>query len=105
MHLIVLSLREKGVDERLNFEWDEEKERINIFKHGIDFQMASHVFLDPDRVEYYDEAHSIPGEDRFITIGLVGEVLTVVYTERKRALRIISARVATKKEREVYYGC
>ena len=35
----------------LQFEWDEGKERINIVKHGIDFATASHVFLDPDRLE------------------------------------------------------
>jgi uncharacterized DUF497 family protein len=89
---------------KLEFEWDEEKERINIAKHGIDFETASHVFLDPNRLEYYDEAHSSRGEARNITIGYVEEVLTVVYTERKNALRIISARAATKKERMVYYG-
>ena len=89
---------------KLEFEWDEEKERINIAKHGIDFETASHVFLDSNRLEYYDEAHSSRGEARNITIGYVEEILTVVYTERKKALRIISARAATKKERMMYYG-
>ena len=88
----------------LQFEWDEEKEQINIAKHGIDFVTASHVFLDPDRLEIFDEKHSIADEDRYITIGLVEDVLTVVYTERISALRIISARIATKKEKESYYG-
>ena len=89
---------------KLQFEWDEEKDLINISKHGIDFETASHVFLDPNRLEYYDEAHSFAGEERCITIGFVEEILTVVYTERIKALRIISARVATKKERAIYYG-
>ncbi|MBQ2677986.1 MAG: BrnT family toxin [Firmicutes bacterium] len=88
---------------RLRFEWDEKKEQINIRKHGIDFKTASHVFLDERRIEYYDEAHSSVGEDRFITIGSIGEVIMVVYTEREDALRIISARLATKKERRIYY--
>ena len=88
----------------LQFEWDEEKERINISKHGIDFITASHMFLDPNRIEYYDEAHSTFREDRYITIGVVESVLTVVYTDRATALRIISARIATKKEKETYYG-
>jgi uncharacterized DUF497 family protein len=88
----------------LQFEWDEEKERINIAKHGIDFSTASHVFLDPDRLEYYDEKHSTANEDRFVTIGFAGDVLTVVYTERTDVLRIISARIATKKEKVIYYG-
>jgi uncharacterized DUF497 family protein len=88
----------------LQFEWDEEKEQKNIAKHGIDFKTASHVFFDPNRMEYYDKAHSTADEDRYITIGFVGDVLTVVYTERINALRIISARVATKKEKVFYYG-
>ena len=88
----------------LQFEWDEEKEQINIAKHGIDFATASHVFLDPDRLEYYDEKHSTSDEDRYITIGFVGDVLTVVYTDRSDVLRIISARIATKKEKVIYYG-
>ena len=89
---------------KLQFEWDEEKERINISKHGIDFETASHVFLDSNRMEYYDEAHSSVEEDRYITIGYVAEVLTVVYTDRSNVMRIISARAATKKERDRYYG-
>jgi uncharacterized DUF497 family protein len=89
---------------KLQFEWDEEKEHINISKHGIDFETASHVFLDPNRMEYYDEAHSSLEEDRYITIGYVAEVQTVVYTDRSNVMRIISARAATKKERDRYYG-
>ena len=87
----------------MKFEWDWEKEQINIRKHGIDFEIASHVFLDKHRVEYYDESHSAVNEDRYITIGSVGEIIMVVYTEREDALRIISARLATKRERERYY--
>ena len=88
----------------LQFEWDEEKEKITIAKHGIDFKTASHVFLDQNRLEFFDEEHSTLEEDRYITIGLVEEILTVVYTERAASLRIISARAATKKERMIYYG-
>lgn len=87
----------------LQFEWDEEKERKNIRKHGIDFVTASHVFNDPNRIEYYYETHS-GEEDRYITIGYAGDVLTIVYTERRDSLRIISARIAVKKERDTYYG-
>ena len=83
---------------KLQFEWDEEKELINISKHGIDFETASHVFPDPNRLEYYDEAHSFAGEERYITIGFVEEILTVVYTERIKALRIISLRTISEVE-------
>lgn len=87
----------------LNFEWDEEKARVNRQKHGISFELAAMVFNDEDRIEIYDEEHSLD-EDRYITIGLAGEVLFVVYTERKDTIRLISARLATARERRLYYG-
>ena len=80
------------------FEWDDEKERINIRKHGISFFDAMGVFDDEFKIEDYDREHSIE-EDRWWIIGLVDDVLFVVYTERGDATRIISARPATKQER------
>lgn len=85
------------------FEWDEEKADINFKKHGILFETAAKVFLDENRIEVYDETHSI-GEERYITIGLAGDVLFVVYTERTPKIRLISARLATARERKIYYG-
>lgn len=61
------------------FEWDSEKERRNIRLHGISFSTARFVFQDPNRIEKYDEKHS-QNEDRYITIGWVGDVVGVVYT-------------------------
>lgn len=87
----------------LEFEWDEEKERRNIEKHGISFEAAAKVFGDVDRIEIYDEAHSID-EDRYITIGWAGNILFVVYTERAPKIRLISARLATAEERRMYDG-
>lgn len=90
---------------RLEFEWDTEKEKINMNKHGIDFDTASDVFYDENRIEKYDELHST-GEDRYITIGTINGVafvVMVVYTERDSNIRIISARKATRKETEEYY--
>lgn len=87
----------------LEFEWDAEKERLNIKKHGISFTMAAKVFCDAGRIEIYDEAHSLH-EDRYITIGWAGEVLFVVYTERTPRIRLISARLATARERRIYEG-
>ncbi|MBD5129168.1 MAG: BrnT family toxin [Ruminococcaceae bacterium] len=87
------------------FEWDTEKEKINVAKHGIDFETASRVFYDDNRLEKYDKEHSID-EDRYITIGEINGialVVMVVFTERKSAVRIISARKATKREKEEYY--
>ena len=65
------------------FEWDDEKEKINIAKHGIDFETAARVFKDENRLELYDEAHS-DTEDRYITIGIIDGVaylVMVVYLE------------------------
>ena len=89
----------------MRFEWDDEKNRINIKKHNIDFSLAAKVFSDPFRIESYDKNHS-NFEDRYITIGEINGtmiVITVVYTERREAIRIISARIATKSERRFYY--
>lgn len=83
--------------------WDENKNMINIAKHGIDFNTAALVFADTSRIEYYDVFHSVD-EDRYITIGVVEKVLFVVYTQRGPVTRLISARVATKEERQAYYG-
>lgn len=89
----------------MQFEWDEEKEQKNIKKHGIDFETAARVFGDENRLEFYDEVHS-ENEDRYITIGMIDEVayiVMVVYTEREEAIRLISARKATKQEGRMYY--
>lgn len=74
----------------MKFEWDEEKNIINKKKHNISFETAAHVFDDPECIEMYDFEHST-NEDRYIALGVVGGVLFVVYTERKEAIRLISA--------------
>ena len=89
--------------EGYSFEWDDEKYQANIKKHGIRFETAARVFFDKNAVYYYDELHS-DDEDRIKVIGMVEKILTVIYTERGETNRIISARNATKKEREDYYG-
>ena len=89
----------------LLFEWDDHKESINIKKHGINFTTASRVFLDPNRIERYDSLHSSYFEDRYNTIGKVNDILFVVYTDRADSIRIISARIASREEKEAYeYG-
>lgn len=86
----------------MEFEWDERKEEINIEKHHISFKIAKQVFNDINRIEIYDMQHSFE-EDRYNTIGMVEDILFVVYTERKEKIRLISARLATEKERSLYY--
>ncbi len=86
----------------MKFEWDEDKNFINKEKHKISFETASHVFTDPYYIEMFDFEHSVD-EDRYIAIGKVGDVLFVVFTERKDTIGLISARLATSAERKLYY--
>ena len=88
--------------DELKFEWDENKNLLNQRKHGVDFETAAFVFEDEYHVEMYDSRHSIE-EDRYIAIGKVGDFLYVVFTRRREKIRLISARVATKREVEIYY--
>ena len=87
----------------LFFEWDSEKAEKNIRKHGISFETAGKVFQDTSIIELFDSLHS-DTEQRMIAIGMVDDILSVVYTERhEETIRLISARKATKKERSMYY--
>ena len=92
----------KSIGETL-VEWDDNKNKINIRKHGISFETAALVFADEERIEYYDKLHSLD-EDRFVVLGCVQGILYVVYTMRGEAARLISARMATATERKIYYG-
>ena len=85
------------------FVWDEDKAKINIKKHGIRFETSARVFLDENAYDNLDELHS-DFEDRIKIVGRVGKILTVIYTERGNRNRIISARQATNREVELYYG-
>ena len=85
----------------MTFEWDEGKNLINKRKHGISFETAAYVFQDENYIEMYDFEHSTE-EDCYIVIGRVGEVLFVVFTERKENIRLISARLAAEAERRLY---
>ena len=87
----------------LLFEWDHKKARQNIKMHGISFEEASTAFRDPLSRTINDPLHS-KGEERLVLIGesQKGRLLVVVHTERGDWIRIISARLATKKERLRY---
>lgn len=87
------------------FEWDDNKEQVNIRKHGIDFDTATLVFEDDLRIERFDVENSTVDEFRYFTIGMIADqiaMIAVVYTERGDAVRIISARLATNDEKEEY---
>jgi uncharacterized protein len=85
------------------FEWDEDKAQNNIQKHEISFEEAQTVFKDELAITISDPDHSVD-EERFITIGESNKkrVLVVVYTERRKRIRLISARKATRAERKKY---
>ena len=83
--------------------WNRKKAAINKQKHGVNFEDAALVFADENAIIRYDVRHS-QDEDRWQIIGMVGDVLFVVFTERGEAVRLISAREATPNERREYYG-
>ena len=87
----------------LVFEWDDRKAKRNIKKHGVSFEEASTVFADPLAVTIHDPLHS-DEEDRYVTLGQSQRrrLLVVVFTDRDDRIRIISARVATRRERRDY---
>jgi uncharacterized DUF497 family protein len=86
-------------------EWDEEKNETNKREHDLAFEVAQYVFSDPERIERPDQSKgNTSGELRQQTLGKVGPIFFVVYTEREEKKRLISARAATKKERRSYNG-
>lgn len=90
-------------DNKLDFDWDEDKATANFKKHKVNFEEAKSVFGDPFAITISDPVHSI-GERRFIDIGrsLGGRILVVSYTHRRQRIRLINCRNATKAERKMY---
>ncbi len=84
------------------YEWDKRKNRLNIEKHGVSFELASRIFDGP--VLSFPDARNDYGEVREISIGKIDGVLVlvVVHTDRNGKTRIISARRANVKERTRY---
>ncbi len=87
----------------MEFEWDDKKAAANLSKHGVSFDEAKAVFDDPLYVDFHDPDHA-RDEDRFIIMGQARQrrLLIVSYTEREARTRLISAREATRQEREAY---
>ena len=89
----------------MEFEWDPDKADANLRKHRVSFEDATLVFLDPLRIETFDDRENY-GEDRWKTVGLVAPaLLAVVYTVRGedgKIIRLISARKADAHERAQY---
>ena len=86
----------------MEYEWDPDKAVANLRRHGVDFADAVGVFEDESSLRREDpDAH---GEQRFVITGIdfLGRVVVVVYTYRGERIRPISARRATRREREHY---
>ena len=87
----------------MEFEWDETKAQTNLTKHGVSFEEAKTVFDNLLAVIFDDQAHSV-GERREIIIGHSrnNRLLIISFVEPPSSIRIISARLATRREREDY---
>ena len=91
----------------MKFEWDENKNILNIKKHGISFEEAAYVFADIDLISLFDEKHS-DFEERWISIGKIINhgIIVVVHTDKIKGeqeyIRIISARKAEINEKKEY---
>ena len=89
----------------LQFEWDDEKEKANVAKHGVNFEEAKTVFYDENARLIADPEHS-EDEDRFILMGLSSSLRLLVvchcYRVDENVIRIISARKATRAESKTY---
>jgi len=87
----------------MHFEWDTKKALSNHRKHGVTFEEATSVLRDEFSATGHDPDHS-EDEERFVTFGISsqGRLLAVSHTDRGNAIRIISARLATNAERQIY---
>lgn len=87
----------------MNFEWDTEKAAGNLERHGVSFEEAATAFGDPLSITIGDPDHS-DTEDRLILLGVTfrGRLVVVVHTDRGEVVRLISARLAIRRERQSY---
>ena len=92
--------------DNIQFEWDTNKNIINIKKHNVSFEEAASVFYDDNAILFDDPVHSV-GEERFLIIGATAVskicIVSHCYRGNDSIIRIISARRATKAEKTVYY--
>ena len=93
----------KVIKEPLSFDWDDGNINKNFERHHITTNMAEEPFKDKSLLTFPDPSHSAK-EDRYNLIGQTHDkdLLFITYTIRKTKIRIISARVADKKERKFY---
>lgn len=87
----------------MEFEWDTRKAEQNIAKHGVPFDLAVQVFLDPQHLDTEDERHDYKEERRVILGRIQGRLFVVTYTWRGDLIRLISARKANEREQRRYH--
>ena len=86
----------------MEFEWDASKAAQNVAKHGVPFEYAARVFLDPHRLDAEDDRRDY-SEQRRLTLGKIeGRLFAVAYTPRGKLIRLISARKANEREQRQY---
>ena len=85
----------------MKYEWDEAKNKSNFIKHGLSFEDAHHVFA--GHCVTFEDNRFAYGESRLITLGLLlGRVVVIAHTPRRRVTRIISMRKGNRREKEIY---
>ena len=96
-------IQEHDIIQNMKIEWDPRKAKSNLKKHGVSFEEAATALSDPMAVTGADPDHSTT-EERFVTFGVSerGRLVVVSHTEKEKTMRIISARKASKGERELY---
>jgi uncharacterized protein len=91
-----------AVEAGLQFEWDAEKALANFDKHGVTFEFATRIFLDPEKLDI-EASRPEDGEGRWKTVGTIdGKRFVAVYTLRGHVYRLISARRASKTEERLW---
>ena len=87
----------------MKIEWDTKKTKLDLRKHRVSFEEAATALSDPMAATGADPGHSIT-EERYVTFGVSerGRLLAVAHTDKEETIRIISARIAGKGERELY---
>ncbi len=92
---------------KIEFEWDQQKEKANTKKHGVSFDEARTTFYDEHALQFFDPEHS-ENEDRFILLGNSFKLNTLVvchcFRQDEKIVRIISARKADKDEAKAYWS-
>lgn len=92
---------------KLEFEWDNKKDKANKKTHGVSFEEARTAFYDEHAIQFFDPDHS-ESEDRFILLGSSFKLKTLVvchcFRKKETIIRIISARKADKDEEQVYWS-